>query len=205
MQDVSKFHDQDLTGCLHFVIKGSSCECPEGLTNALTLLIKRGANVYARDAYGLSVSDHACSARTKWRDDSDRLDGKYNHDLRLRVLWTEALNASGYDAEDVISRSLRVEELSDTNEDVVADQAATFSSDPALYSPYDWSELKTETSSDHDTEKAVSNDILTEELPTNFENQFQDPTDIFFPDPTSSNSHSYNWPFLEEETNIWRT
>lgn len=186
MQDVSKIWHQDLTGCLHFVIRDSTHECPEELTNALALLIKRGADVYAQDEDGLSVSYYACH-------------------LRLRAPWTEALNASGYDAEEVISRSLRVEELSDDNEDVVADQADTVSSDPALYSPYDCTDVKTETLSDHDTKGAVSNNILSEEPPTDFENQLQDDMDILFSDLTSSNSYHYNWPFLEEETNVWRT
>ena len=96
------------------------------MTEALILLIREGADVYAKDHSERSVSDVACCTETEWRDGSELTPGRYkkrvNHNLRLKEIWTEALSACGYDAEEVISTSMRVEELSDSGSNSISDQ-----------------------------------------------------------------------------------
>ena len=104
---------QHLNGCLHSAILGSFRADLEDMKAALILLIRGGADVYDRDDREHSVSDIACSKETKFRHAVERYQSCYNHDLLLRKIWTEALNACGYDAEEVISTSTRLEELPD--------------------------------------------------------------------------------------------
>ena len=112
---------QHLNGCLHMAILGSYYADLDEMKAALILLIRGGAdvhsrdNVYASDNSWYSVSDIACSKETKWLDPPGHY--RCNHDMPLRRIWTEALNACGYDAEEVISTSMRMEELSDTNDE----------------------------------------------------------------------------------------
>ncbi|KAI9722050.1 MAG: hypothetical protein M1812_002010 [Candelaria pacifica] len=97
-----KWLSQDLDGCLHQVLCGSCREEREGLTNALILLIDAGADVYAKDVHGCSASERACTA------------GYYIYEdyyLQQRDIWVEALNACGYNAEEVISSSITIGEL----------------------------------------------------------------------------------------------
>lgn len=107
---------QNLDGCLHEAILGSCHAEPHDLTEALILLIKNGADVYAKDV-GRTVSDIACCKWILWRERSvsinGRSEGRYNSDLPLRKIWTDALKACGYDPEEVISATLRVKELAD--------------------------------------------------------------------------------------------
>ncbi len=106
---------QHLNGCLHLAISGSLYTGLDEMKAALVLLIRGGADVYARDHRGHSVSDIACSKETEFA----HFPGKYrrNHDLALREIWTEALSACGYDAEEVISTGTRMEELSDNDDE----------------------------------------------------------------------------------------
>ena len=116
---------QDLDGCLHIAIFGSYYADPDELTEALILLIREGADVYAIDS-GESVSDIACCTETIWKDGSMLSEhlyrGQGNRDLRLREIWMEALRACDYDAEEVISISMRVQELSDDGNESLSDQ-----------------------------------------------------------------------------------
>ena len=96
-------------------IHGSFYEDSDGLIEALILLIREGADVYAKDASERSVSDIACCTETEWHDLTGRYNTRVNHDLRLKEIWTEALSACRYNAEEVISTSMRVEELSDSD------------------------------------------------------------------------------------------
>ena len=124
---------QDLNDCLHMAILGSYSAYPDELREALILLIREGADVLARDHCGLSVSDIACNPEVKWSDGS-MLDRNWyrlrgNHNLRLREIWTEALIECGYDAKEVISTSMRMEELSGSDNESTSDQHEE--SDPA--------------------------------------------------------------------------
>ena len=118
---------QDLNGCLHFAILGSHYAELDEMKAALILLIRGGADVYARDRRGRSVSDIACSKETKWKYPPGHY--RCNHDMPLRKIWTEALNACGYDAEEVISTSMRMEELSDTDDESTSSQCEESDSD----------------------------------------------------------------------------
>ena len=54
-------------GCLPLAIYGSEMESPEGLRDALILLIMNGADVYARNRVGRSATDIAKDTRTEWQ------------------------------------------------------------------------------------------------------------------------------------------
>ena len=99
---------QDLNECLHKAIHGSYQADQDGIREALILLIRAGADVYATDSPGCSVSYIACRAETEWKTNStlDGIVNRNNNDLQLRKIWTEALNACGYDAEEVISTTM---------------------------------------------------------------------------------------------------
>ena len=122
----------NLHGCLDSAIHGSHFEDADGLTEALILLIREGADIYAKDDSGRSVSDIACCTETEWRyrlKIERTWTARRNDDLQLKEIWTEALSACGYNAEEVIWTSMRVEELSDSDSDSVSDQYDE--SDPA--------------------------------------------------------------------------
>ena len=104
---------QHLNGCLHMAFLGSHYADLDEMKAALILLIRGGADVYARDRRGRSVSDIACSKKTRFFCALKPGQWNHNHDLLLRRIWMEALDACGYDAEDVISTTTRIEELSD--------------------------------------------------------------------------------------------
>lgn len=111
---------QKLEGCLHSAILGSGCSDLDGRREALIVLIRAGTDVDAKDHLGRSVSYIACCKETKWMDHA--WSQRDNHDLRLREIWTEALSACGFDAEEVISTSMCLEELSDSDNDSMSDQ-----------------------------------------------------------------------------------
>ena len=106
---------QHLNGCLHSAILGSRYADLDETKAALILLIRGGADVYAREYSGRSVSDIACSENTDFNYATDK--HRNNHDLVLRKIWTEALNACGYDAEEVISTTTRIEELPEKDDE----------------------------------------------------------------------------------------
>ena len=92
----------------------------------MVLLVKGGADVYGRDNSGRTVSQIACCRKTEWYEVSWVIIGysrlTVNRDLRLKEIWTEVLSVCGYDPEEVVSASVRVEELSDSDTDSSSDQ-----------------------------------------------------------------------------------
>ena len=149
---------------------------------ALILLIRGGADVYARNRRGRSVSDIACSKETKF-DDAHQW--SYNHDLLLRKIWTEALNACGYDAEEVISSGTRMKELSET------DDESTSAQDEA----YDTAESD---GSEGDTDRPTS--LMDEDWGTESRDQDDDvvvSADLLHPD------NQYERSLLEGDTEVW--
>ena len=110
---------QDLNGCLHKAIHESHYADQDGLREALILLIRAGADLYAVDSSGCSVSHIACRADTKWINNSEGAIS--NTDLRLRKIWTEALSAYGHDAEEVISTTIHLKGWSDGDDDSISD------------------------------------------------------------------------------------
>ena len=112
---------QNLHGCLQDAIRGTPIGYQHELTEALILLVKGGADLYARDDFGLTVSEIVCSRKSIWYNGSwiDFRSSKrtVNHDLRLKEIWIEVLNVCGYDPEEVISASVGVEALSDCDTD----------------------------------------------------------------------------------------
>ena len=122
-----RMYPQDLNGCLHIALRGSEREQSEGLTKVLILLIEFGADIYARNIQGKSYSERGCDKRTTWLEGSKdgyfRFPGtSFNYLLRLKEIWAEALSTCGYNAEEVIASSLRLEELSDREIDSIQDQ-----------------------------------------------------------------------------------
>ena len=106
---------QHLNGCLQYAVFGSDYADLDEMKAALILLIRGGADVYARDRHGRSVSDIACNELTRFMDAANPYRWCHNHYLPLRRTWTEALSACGYDAEEVISSSTRMEGLYDND------------------------------------------------------------------------------------------
>lgn len=136
---------QNLNGCLHKALCGSYYADPDELKEALILLIRAGADVYARDSSGCSVSHIACHAKTTWQNsNSTRVQGRLtyvlqsNNDLRLRKIWTEALSACGHEAEEFISATMHLEGWSDGDDDSISDHQEMSDleeSDPEEFDP----------------------------------------------------------------------
>ena len=212
-------------GCLPLAIYGSQMESPEGLRDALNLLITNGADVYAKDRFGRSVTDIACDARTEWAH-GIMYRPRLNGDLRLRDIWREALAACGYDVDEVIYRTLQVAELSDSDGDVDEDE-----------DDYDMSEDEDEDNdSDADVDEGeddydVSEDedgdndsthqddenitqIQIAELPLDSPNNSvlretcsftKESTDDESREQTGSDARGhFDWSLLEDDTNVWR-
>ena len=112
---------QNLDGCLHNAIHGTIIGSQYELKKTLTLLVKGGADVYARDDLGRTVSEIACCTETRWYNgswlDFQTSRRTVNFDLRLKKIWMDALSVCGYDPEEVISASKRVEELCNSDTD----------------------------------------------------------------------------------------
>lgn len=80
---------------------------------ALICLINAGADVFAVDKAGYSVSALACYPKVRSLIDPwTRLTQPFNENPELRTEWVHALEACGYDAEEVIAASVNEEELS---------------------------------------------------------------------------------------------
>lgn len=175
---------QDLHGCLHKAIHGTPLGRQHELTEALILLVKWGADVYARDNSGRTVSEIACRKKTKWYNRS-WLDIRYcrrtvNRDLRLKEIWMEVLSECGYDPEEVISASVRVEELSDNYTDTLSDLDEETNS-----STFNYSEGDNDTTSDEEEESDVSAE------------------DVIDRQPDAVTPHHYESLLLEGDAEVW--
>lgn len=112
---------QNLDGCLHLVLGGTWLKTLIKV-DALILLIKAGADVYAENRHGFTVSEYACMSPKQFKDaPKDYLLG-YPFPLSPDVSgargdWLKALTACGYDADEVISRSVRVDKISEVDSD----------------------------------------------------------------------------------------
>ena len=167
-------------GCLPLAIYGSILESPEGLRDALILLIMSGADVYARDSDGWSATEIANNPGTLWCCDNQKK--HRNSNLRLKDIWTEALAACGYDPEEVINRSLQAVEVSDSDDDMDGDEDDYDSEDEDEdEDQYQISEAK-----DEDNVITRQNDELREQT------------------ESAAQSH-FDWSLLEDDTNVWRT
>lgn len=187
-------------GCLPLAIRGSEMESPEGLRDALILLINNGTDVYAKDSHGHSVTDIVYNARTTWwYDDTWHL----NSDMRLRDIWTEALTTCGYDAEEVVYRSLYAAWLYDSDGDVDEDE-----------DDYDISEDEDEDNDSNCQDDENITRIQGRELTLNGTNSSviretcsltKESTDDETPKQTASAAHGhFDWSLLEDDTNVWR-
>ena len=197
---------------------------PEGLRDALILLITNGADVYAKDSHGRSVTDIAYNARTKWSHDRCCL--HLNDDLRLRDIWTEALAVCGYDVEEVVRRSLQVAEVSDSDSgmdededdyDISEDEDEDNDSDASVNEDedeYDISKDKDEDSDNSHQDDENITRIQGRELTLNGTNNSviretcsltKESTDDESPKQTGSAAHGRSdWSLLEDDTNVWR-
>lgn len=109
---------QNLDGCLHLALWGSYFG-KSLRVKALILLIKAGADVYAENQHGFTVSEYACMSRKQFNDAPN--DSLMHHSSicfsGLRKGWIKALTACGYDAEEVISRSVRIDKIAEVDSD----------------------------------------------------------------------------------------
>ena len=108
-QGTNCFPLQNLEASLYHVIHGSDCASTADIEEVLVLLIKTGADIYERDLEHGTISDLVCSRITAYRIESREYQNSRNHDFVLRELWSRALTRCGFDAEDVIQTSLRLE------------------------------------------------------------------------------------------------
>ena len=176
---------QDLNDCLLLAILGSSYADLDETKAALILLIRGGADVYARDHHGRSVSDIACDKKTQFYFAAAPYRAFYNHELLLRKIWMEALNACGYDAEEVISTATRMEELSDTDEE----------STPAHHEDSD------STESD-DSEEYIDDPTCLMDEGWGAESPSQD-DDVVVPTELLHSFSQYERSLLEGDTEVW--
>ena len=112
---------QNLQGCLHEAIHGTAIGCQQEIIETLILLVRGGADVYARDDSGLTVSEIVCCKKTKWYDGSRYWRPRVNRNLRLKKIWINVLSICGYDPEEVISASVRLEQPCNCDTDSVID------------------------------------------------------------------------------------
>ncbi|KAK0509564.1 hypothetical protein JMJ35_007958 [Cladonia borealis] len=217
----------DPRDCLPLAITGSYMESPEGLRDALILLIINGADVYAKDVSGRSATEIACNIKTQWvygiRKEAHNITSQtgLNVDLTLRDIWTEALAACGYVPEEVIYRSLQVAEVSDSDGDMDEDEV-----------DYDISEGEDEdNASDADVEEDGDDYDISEDEDEDNDSTHQDgqgpelsldnpknsviretcslgkeSADDESREQTGSDAHGhFDWSIWEEDTNAWRT
>lgn len=211
-------------GCLPLAIYGSSMESPEGLRDALILLIMNGADVYARDSDGCSATNIANDATTKWYYNNW---WHLNGDLRLKDIWSEALAACGYDPEEVIYRSLQAVELSGSDDDMDGDEDEYNISEDEdedndndanvdeNEDEYDISESEDEdNASTYRDDESITQGQGPELSLDKPKNSFihdtcshrKESTDDESPEQTESSVHSHlDWALFEEDTNVWRT
>ena len=109
---------QNLDGCLHIAYR-STLSVDYIRVDLLILLIKAGADVYAENRHGFTVSEYACMSRKQFNDAPNDclMDYSRIHFSGLRNGWIKALTACGYDADEVISRSVRVDKISEVDSD----------------------------------------------------------------------------------------
>ena len=187
-----RYRVQNYGSCLHYAILGSSMESPEGLRDSLILLVKNGADVYSRDTCGCSVSDIACEPKTEWRISPTRRQD--NRNLQLQEIWAEALTACGYDAEEVMSSSIRVEESSESDDNV--------------------------SENEDDVASQEEDDVIThgqdDELSLNDRGSPGSSETFHYPKHQSQYSNlgrqtdpalynNYDWSVLEDDANVWKS
>ena len=194
---------QNLDGCLHGVLQGTFRGCQRELTEALILLVKAGADVYARDNSGRTVSEIACCKRTKWYysswRDSKCYKRRVNHDLRLKEIWMEVLSVCGYDPEEVISASVRLGELSDSNIESSSDLDEDTSSVAS-----DYSEGDDDSMSNRDSESDMSADDVDNDRTLDQEWESDEPADdVITRQPDTIFPHHYESLLLEGDADIW--
>ena len=202
-----------LGACLPLAISGSQMESPEGLRDALTLLIMNGADVYARNSRGRSATDIVSDARPKWRYKNQM---HKNSNLKLKDIWTEALAACGYDPEEVIHRSLQVAELSDSDTDMDGDEDDHDSEDEDEDGDeYDISEAEDEDNVvPHQNDEDITQGKGPESSLDNTKDSFITETCSYRGDAADDESReqtgpavqgNFDWSTLEDDMNVWRT
>ena len=198
---------QELDGCLHKAILGSYYADQDGIREVLILLIRAGADVYARDDSRRSVSYIACRAETKWIDNSTSY-GKsryeeLSNDLRLRKIWTEALSACGHDAEEVISTTMHLKGWFDGDYDSIPDpqeRSDLEKSDPEESDPEDFYPEESDSTESDCSADVVSNPTRSMCKPDGHceHNSLLCHDEFTF-------SHQYERSLLEGDALIWRT
>ena len=106
------------TCILHFILKGSFEATMDDMEEALCLLIRVGAGIYEEHFKDRMPSHIACDRCSRYGslNGQEGQFGQTNHDLRLLQIWKDALRACGYDAEEVIKRSVGdIEEFVERN------------------------------------------------------------------------------------------
>lgn len=94
--------------CLHLALQLVRCPEKSSEKDSLLLLVKAGADVYATDYSGMSVSYVAINS-SDWKRGFNL--GAYRRDL-----WDEVLTECGYDPASVHGRVQELEEVSDSDE-----------------------------------------------------------------------------------------
>ena len=173
------------------------------LTETLIFLVEAGADVYARDDLGRTVSQLACCRRTKWYN-SPCVDNQYptrrgNHDLRLKEIWIEVLSACGYDPEEVISASVRAEELSDGD----SDSSLNLYEETSIAAS-DCSEGDDESMSDEEGESDMAaDDVDNDSMPNQDGESNVSAEDVIARQSDAVTPHHYENLLLEGDAEVW--
>ena len=203
---------------LHLAIENSSSRSAKDIKDVLVLFIRHGADVYAKDSSGRSVSsivsDKGTIVSKPWDDVKC-----YNSDLQLRKVWAEALTTCGYDTEEVISSSLRIEALSENETEIENDESVDTTDAASARNEANHSEDAYARPREHyaaseiedDSTDEAQNDGLSQELdPSCIDDGFREPPDNprwtdDLDTPSNHAAHNSYDPFLlEEDTNVWR-
>ena len=194
---------QNLDGCLHEVFHGTVIGRQHELTEALILLVEAGADVYARDNTRRTVSEIACCKKTKWYNGS-WLDIRYctktvNRDLRLKEIWMEVLSVCGYDPEEVISASVRLEELPDSDTESSSDLDEEINS-----SASDCSERDNDNTSGQEVESNVAADDVDDDSMSDEEGESDvSADDVIARQPDTIFPHHHESLLLEGDAELW--
>ena len=193
---------QNLHGCLHQAIGGSFAGSEHEIKETLILLVKGGADVYARDDLGHTVSQMACCRKTRWYNNSwlhiEFYDGTVNRDLRLKGIWMDVLSVCGYDSEGVISASVRLEQPCNCDLDSLFGSYGHICT-----APFSHSEGDNDSMSDEEGESDVFADVDNDSTSDEVGESDVAADDVITRQPDAVLSHHYENILLEGDAEVW--
>lgn len=190
---------QNLHGCLHEAIHGTAIGCQQEIIETLILLVRGGADVYARDDSGLTVSEIVCCKKTKWFCGSRYWRPRVKRNLRLKKIWINVLSVCGYDPEEVISASVRLEQPCNCDTDSVID-----SDEHICTAATGYLEGGSDSTSDEEGESDVAADDVDNDSTSNQEGESDVAADdVITRQPDAVFPHHHESLLLEGDAEAW--